>query len=641
MGDDEKFKVYLTFKDEATNKFVAANKAMTDSAKKMGIALKTVGKGTQLDLEKMGQSHEKAGRKARMQGRSIAALEGAIGSLRNKLLVYFFIMRPVMKIVGDLTAAAMTQENAEIRLASAFHATGKATEGSAERLQDYASELQKLTGYGDDQIIASQGMLASFGLTEAQIRKATPALLDLNAGTRKADGSTKDLTATARILGQAFDGQVSTLQRSGVNLSETTKKYGEFDDILKDIKRSVGGTAEALGATFKGTVDITNQSVGDFKESLGFIITKSPVVASALGMIGDSFNEMQGSVEDATESSNGFYSVWLKIGAGMIGIITTIRAVWMTFMISMHVFLAGVASSFASLANNAAHFIEMLAKVAEFIPGLKNQAEALMDASERAKEFGTTMGFMAENSQESVKQMGKEILNLGEDAIDSYAKLEAGAKKNEAARKKRILAISEEGKQSEQSILELIGATQSMLSDFTIGSRDMLKDGFVNAVKGDMQGLSDAVVAFGDKMLASIMEVIANIIIMNTLKSAGAGGFLGFSHTGGAVREGMAYGMRPRQKFHNGGEVPATLLSGEYVLNRQATRTIGVGNLDKLNNGQSSVGGNGGGNTYNINTIDVKSFREHLQRHGDIYTSASERGIRDNLSLRRTSQKLG
>jgi hypothetical protein len=41
-------------------------------------------------------------------------------------------------------------------------------------------------------------------------------------------------------------------------------------------------------------------------------------------------------------------------------------------------------------------------------------------------------------------------------------------------------------------------------------------------------------------------------------------------------------------KFHDGGEVPAMLKPGEYVINRQAAQSIGTPTLDAINRGQST-----------------------------------------------------
>jgi hypothetical protein len=69
-------------------------------------------------------------------------------------------------------------------------------------------------------------------------------------------------------------------------------------------------------------------------------------------------------------------------------------------------------------------------------------------------------------------------------------------------------------------------------------------------------------------------------------------------------------------EFHDGGEVPAILQAGEFVVNRAATQRH-RGLLHSINGG----GASGGGDTHNyIYAIDSKSFEEFLMRRGGLDT---------------------
>jgi hypothetical protein len=136
------------------------------------------------------------------------------------------------------------------------------------------------------------------------------------------------------------------------------------------------------------------------------------------------------------------------------------------------------------------------------------------------------------------------------------------------------------------------------------------------------------------------MQVLVNMMMIKI----GFGSFLGFgggfAHTGGLIlsqADSFGYG---RKKYHAGGEVHATLLEGEGVVNQKGMRSLGVDNLNKLNRGEGVSSGSTVNNYY-IQTIDERSFRERLQQNNDIYTDASVSSIRDNGSLRGTSQRWG
>ena len=226
---------------------------------------------------------------------------------------------------------------------------------------------------------------------------------------------------------------------------------------------------------------------------------------------------------------------------------------------------------------------------------------------------------------------------------------------------KEMLEI-EEWYQAELTKLKKLGTQQAkdqyeaqeiLMKAFAVNMRDSLSDGFFKVVKGDFENLADVVRTFGDAMLKTITDIIANLILMTVWKRAA--GFLGFAggisgsttvgavtataHTGGYFLNSKdSFGFR--KKFHSGGEVPATLLEGEGVVNREGMVSLGVDNLNKLNRGEG-IGSGTTINNYYIQTIDERSFRERLQQHGDIYAGASEMSIKDNRSLRQTSQKWG
>lgn len=66
-------------------------------------------------------------------------------------------------------------------------------------------------------------------------------------------------------------------------------------------------------------------------------------------------------------------------------------------------------------------------------------------------------------------------------------------------------------------------------------------------------------------------------------------------------------------KFHDGGEVPAILQAGEYVMNRRAVAQYGVPAMEAINHGRAPAGGGaGGGATTIINTIDPGMLDRYL-----------------------------
>ena len=207
-------------------------------------------------------------------------LESALKSVGNSLEKHKEQFR---KIGLGMTAAgaAMTaffakavqeagaQEKAMAKLSTAIKNVEGPTSTGAEKLAKYAQELQKLTGYSDEQIMTAQSMLGTFMLTSDQIAAITPRLLDMAAATEGATGEQADLQAIAIALGKAFTGQQGQLARYGVVLSEQAKQTGNFNLILQDLDKNFKGQAETIGQTWVGQVRKAKAAWGDVLEIIG------------------------------------------------------------------------------------------------------------------------------------------------------------------------------------------------------------------------------------------------------------------------------------------------------------------------------------------------------------------------------------
>ena len=175
------------------------------------------------------------------------------------------------------------QELANEKLINALKNVKGASADGAQALLDQAGALQTLTGYQDDQIVNAQAMLATFQLTDEQIKAITPRLIDMAAATEKSTGQQADLQSIAIALGKGFTGLAGSLSRYGVVLSEETKKSGDFNAILSDLDKNFKGAGETVGKTFTGQMRIMKAAVGDALEPIGEKLV--PMLNSLMGKI--------------------------------------------------------------------------------------------------------------------------------------------------------------------------------------------------------------------------------------------------------------------------------------------------------------------------------------------------------------------
>jgi len=236
------------------------------------------------------------------------------------------------------------QEKAVAKLGAVLKATGNAAGFTSKQLQQQASDLQKITTYGDEAVISMQGVLATFVNIKGDIFKdATKSILDMSAvlGT--------DLKGSAIQIGKALNSPItgiSALSRVGVSFTQVQKdmirNFVSQNDIasaqkviLSELANEFGGTAEAMTKTFGGQIDQMKNAWGDLKEqigktiaiSLGFkngvngedsLVAKLTKLIEKLGNFVDRFNSGNLSTGEAA----GVSAVGVTgsiVGAGIIG----------------------------------------------------------------------------------------------------------------------------------------------------------------------------------------------------------------------------------------------------------------------------------------------------------------------------------
>lgn len=144
---------------------------------------------------------------------------------------------------------------------------------------------------------------------------------------------------------------------------------------------------------------------------------------------------------------------------------------------------------------------------------------------------------------------------------------------------------------------------------------------------------------FGRSVLRILAEMIAKMIVFGILLNAVGAAFgippgtlqaMGAFSLGGTKKHS---GGRIAQ-FHSGGEVPAVLQSGEFVVNRHdAAKNAGL--LNSINNGgRSQSGGVVVVNNINLNAVDAETSVAYLRRNKDVIGNLISEQIMLNSPLR-------
>ena len=200
---------------------------------------------------------------------SVSDLQGGIGGLISK----FTSIAPVIgiavtgiaaltKTITECTKAAIEAEAVQTRFNMALQLAEIPANIRAGYTQ-FATELQRISGVSDEVIKSAMSLGLTMGITSNDIFRATEVAMNLSA----ALGT--DLSTAMRYVGQAMEGNLSTLGRYIPSLKELNTEGMSTSEILALIGGRVEGMSAAMGETAQGSLSRLKETFGDLKENIG------------------------------------------------------------------------------------------------------------------------------------------------------------------------------------------------------------------------------------------------------------------------------------------------------------------------------------------------------------------------------------
>ena len=216
---------------------------------------------------------------------------------------------PILAFGAASIKAFDEQEKAIGQVEAGLKSTGMAAGFTSEQLQKMAAELQKVSLFGDEDILknATAQLLTFTNITGEQFAKTQEIALDLAT---RLDG---DLKSASIMLGKALNDPVanlSALSRAGIQFSEDQKtlikslvETGNLAEaqtiILEELERQYGGSAEAARDAGLGGVEALKNKFMDLTEQIGQrllpIVTK---LASFLVGLLEKFDKLDEGTKD-------------------------------------------------------------------------------------------------------------------------------------------------------------------------------------------------------------------------------------------------------------------------------------------------------------------------------------------------------
>lgn len=213
------------------------------------------------EVETFGDKLEKFGKVA---GAAFLAATAAAAAYATKLAV-------------EGVKAAIEDEAAQKRLATALENVTGATEAQVKAVEDQILKTSLATGVADDKLRPALQRLAT---STGDVKKSQD-LLNLALDISAAKGI--DVETAANALAKAYDGNNGALTRLGVGLSATEIKALGFEGTVNKLADTFGGSAATQAQTFEGQIARLKVGFDEAKESIGAQLL--PVVQKLLDYI--------------------------------------------------------------------------------------------------------------------------------------------------------------------------------------------------------------------------------------------------------------------------------------------------------------------------------------------------------------------
>jgi hypothetical protein len=218
--------------------------------------------------------------------------------------------RRVNAAMRENIALANEQDAVEARRNAVLEATNHAAGYNAEQLDRMAAAMQRVTTVGDETIIKGQAVLLTFKQIRGEgFERAMAAALDM------AEVMQQDLNSALMQIGKALHdplSNLSALSRAGVQftddqksmiqaLAESNRMMEAQDIILRELESQFGGAAAVAASTFGGAVKQAQNTLGDLKEELGFVITRNEFFIALMHELTDAFGEWSEHVAESRD----------------------------------------------------------------------------------------------------------------------------------------------------------------------------------------------------------------------------------------------------------------------------------------------------------------------------------------------------
>lgn len=196
---------------------------------------------------------DKLGKFGKVAGAAFAAAGAAAVAYAGKLAI-------------DGVKAAIEDEAAQLRLATALKNTTGATDAQIAATEDYITKTTLATGVTDDELRPSLQRLVTATNDVKEAQRLQAIALDVSAG------SGKSLEAVTNAMAKAAEGNTGALVKLGIGLSAAELKTMSMEQVTAQLADTFGGQAATQADTFQGKMQRLQVAFDEGKETVGAFI---------------------------------------------------------------------------------------------------------------------------------------------------------------------------------------------------------------------------------------------------------------------------------------------------------------------------------------------------------------------------------
>ncbi len=323
------------------------------------------------------------------------------------------------------------QEMVLQKLSAAVRANGGDVSEVLPIMRQFASDIQAITTYGDEQVHAMMAMATSMGVTAGQMDGVMRSAIGLSTALNM------DVTTATKAASAAVQGKTSMLQEYIPALAKCKTEEEKLAQVQK-LSASGFAQAEAAADTLDGKLKQAANAWGDLQEVVGEAFAPTVKAVAGLIKLASDFMSENATVTKIlttalTSCAVGF--AFTKVG-GLINVAKTILGVstaTKSATTAMHALnLAIKANPIGLIASAAAAAVLGLMQLADYVANLESEEEKEAAAQEAAREARRRAAEDAGAASAVLAEYAEAVAREGETADDTAERINALASEIES-----------------------------------------------------------------------------------------------------------------------------------------------------------------------------------------------------------------